>query len=149
MSTSDEYAFFGGQGFGLEHPVVWELNRVRGSRRATYLALDDGESVRLEINWKPVGRKHSIENLVERQLRLLEKAAKRRKLEIKLDRKSRIGRVRGFEYEAFTWTADVSACELVARCREGARVILLRGSGEAEHAPVEAARRMVRCLAGM
>lgn len=128
------------------HPSDWELTRVRGSRRASYLALDDGERIRLEMSWKPVGRKLPIEKLVEKQVKVLEGAAKRRKLDVRVQRRQGIARLRGFEYECFTWQADVGACELVARCRDCARVVLLRVVGDKDHPPVEESRQVFSSL---
>jgi len=146
VSNPTTYAFLGWQGFGVEHPADWELNRVRGSRRSTYLALDDGDRVRLEVNWRPIGSKVSMEKIVDKQMKTLTKAAGRRKLDLQLDRGGRIGRVKGFEYECFKWTADVGACELVARCKECGRVMLLRVLGSGKEPPTEDARHVFSSL---
>lgn len=130
----------------MEHPADWELNSVKGNRRSTYLVLDDGMRVRLEVNWRPVPRKAAFEQLVDKQVSVLEKTAKRRRLDIRVKRRRRLGRVRGFEYEAFTWTADVGACELVARCNNCGRVILVRVIGDAERLPTDEARQVFSSL---
>lgn len=146
MSDCQDYAFLGWHGWGFEHPAAWELNRVKGSRQASYLTLDDGERIRLEVNWKPVKRTVEMEALADRQAKMLAGAAKRRRLEIEIERQRRIGRVRGFEYEAFTWKADVAACELVARCKDCGRVMLLRVIGDAERPPMDEARHIFSTL---
>lgn len=147
MTDSKEYAFLGWQGFGLEHPADWELNRIKGSRRTTYLSLDDGTRVRLEVNWRPVQKTVSLETLVDKQAATLSKAAGRRRLKLKVNRKKRVGRVRAFNYETFTWTADVSACELVARCKRCSRVILIRVIGDKAKLPTDEAAQIFSSLA--
>jgi len=144
--SKDRRAFLGWQGFGLEHPVAWELSRLRGDRRKSYLALDDGSQLRLEVSWRPIARKAPIENVASRQIEVIKRAARRRRIEIELDRKQRIGRPRGFEYEAFTWNADVSACELLARCTDCRRVVRLRVSGQKGHPPRTEARKVFSSL---
>ena len=119
---------------------------MKGSGSTGYLALDDGEGVRLEVSWKPIRRKFGLERIADQQAKTLEATARRRKLDIKLKRRRRIGRVRGFEYEAFTWTADVGACELVARCKECSRVVLLRVIGDADEPPMTEARHIFSSL---
>jgi hypothetical protein len=147
MATKPEdYAFLGWQGWGLEHPKRWELNRVKGDRRAAYLSLDDGERVRLEINWKPVRRKLALEKLADRQAFDLERNAKRHRLDIRIERRRRVGRPRGFEFETFVWNADISACEMVARCKDCGRVILIRVIGERDKPPMREAERVFSSL---
>jgi len=146
MGKGPPYAFLGWQGFGLEHPADWELSRIRGSRRATYLALDDGESVRLEVNWRPVRKDAPLDKLVDKQAATLSKAAARRKVNLRVGRRQRIGRVRGFEFETFTWSADVGACELVARCKRCSRVVLLRVIGDRAKLPVDVSARIFSSL---
>jgi len=146
MGEPKRHAFLGWHGWGFEHPRTWELNRVRGSRAAGYLALDDGEGIRLEVNWKPIRRKVELEWIADRQAKMLESTARRRKLDIELKRRRRLGRVKGFEYEAFTWKADVSACELVARCKDCGRVILIRVIGRPGKPPTDEARHVFSSL---
>lgn len=131
---------------GLEHPSVWELNRVKGNRSSGYLALDDGERVRLEVSWRPVKRGVELETVADRQAKTLRAAAKRRKIDIELKRRQRIGRVKDFEYETFTWRADVAACELVARCADCSRVLLVRAIGDADAAPTKEAGHVFSSL---
>jgi len=171
VSGSTGYAFLGWQGWGLEHPADWELTRVRGSRRESYLALDDGERIRLEMSWKPVRRKLPLEKLVEKQVKAVELAARGRKLDVRIRRRQGIRRLAGFQYECFTWQTgvpkrgvpkpdevglgspesrlgapDVGSCELVARCRDCGRVILLRVVGDKDRPPMEEARRVFASL---
>jgi len=112
--SQQHYAFLGWQGFGLEHPAEWELNRVRGSRKSSYLAFDDGERVRMEINWKPVRRKVPVEQLVDKQVKVLEATAKRRRIDIELKRRQRVGRVRNSATTSDT--SRMGTCGSVKRC---------------------------------
>ena len=147
MGESREHAFLGWHGWGLEHPSAWELNRVKGNRSTGYLALDDGDQVRLEVSWRPVKSRITVEAIADRQVKMLETAARRRKIDLEMKRRRRIGRVKGFEYEAFTWRADVSACELVGRCKACSRVVLVRVVGDPDRPPTDEARRVFSSLA--
>ena len=151
MAQTKNTLFLGWHGFGLEHPGDWELNVVKGNRKSSYMCLDDGEAARLEISWKPVPRRMSLEKLAEAQRKALVRTAKRRKVEIELKDKTSFGRPKGFEYRTYAWTADVGACELLARCEDCGRVILIRVLGRDRSVPTEEARgvfRSLKCYSG-
>ena len=139
--------FFGWYAFAFEHPASWELARVQGSRRAGYVAFDDGERLRLEFDWKSIGRKETVADLAGRQIAALEKTAKRRGVDFTLDRPRSVGRLRGFEYEAWAWSADVAAVELLARCDGCSRTLLVRVIAAKGHSPDAEAREVFGTLA--
>jgi hypothetical protein len=147
LEASLKKAFLGWQGITLSHPAAWELNRVKGGKKASYLAFDDGERPRLEIDWKPVSSKTPVEALVDKQVKTLEKTAKRRRTEFHVERRAGLGRVHGFEYEAYNWWADVGACEIIARCEGCGRVVLVRVIGAKDKPPKEEARAIFPSLA--
>ena len=135
VNESNAPGFFGWYGLTLTHPASWELARVTGSRRAGYVAFDDGERVRLEVDWKPVGRKTTLAELAERQRSALAKAAKRRNVAFESRPMGKVPGLRGWEYEAWAWGADVSAREMLARCSGCDRTALVRVLGPKENPP--------------
>jgi hypothetical protein len=134
---SERTAFFGWYGLTLSHPVSWELARVTGSRRTGYVSFDDGERVRLELDWKPVDAKVTLESLCEKQRSALEKTAKRRHVAFESKPLGKVKGVEGWEYDAWAWSADVSAREMLARCRKCGRTVLARVLGPKDKPPEE------------
>ena len=160
--------FFGWYAFAFEHPADWELARVQGGRRAGYVAFDDGERLRIEFDWKSIGRKTAVAELAGRQIAALEKTAKRRGVAFALERPyvahppsgeaasahkrqshpgAGVPHLRGFEYEAWAWSADVAAVELLARCEGCGRTLLVRVLGAKGNPPDAEARELFGTLA--
>ncbi len=142
-----QQSFFGWYGLTLSHPVAWELARVTGSRRAGYVSFDDGERVRMELDWKPVNSKVTLEALCERQRSALERTAKRRNIAFESKPMGKIAGLRGWEYEAWSWAADVSAREMLARCQGCGRTALVRVLGPKEKPPADEAALIFGSLA--
>ena len=86
--SAESTTFLGWHGFGLQHPAEWELNVIRGTRKSSYLCLDDGKAARLEMSWKPVPRKMALDKIADSQRQALVKTAKRRKIEIDMKEKA-------------------------------------------------------------
>lgn len=143
-----EWTRFGWQGIEFDAPADWNLGRIEGDRTSGYLRLDDEEIVRLEAKWAVVKKgRYDLDRELERQVKELEKNARKAKIEIAIHRKVKLVRLDGRDWECFTWRGDYDACNLLTCCHSCGRVILLRALFRPHEPAREISRRIFESLA--
>ena len=132
MAKCADWRMMGWQGMTVWMPAAWEPARIQGDDRQGYVSFDDGTDIRLEISFRPTPRRLTAERAVAGQLETLGRSARKKRLEFHWERKIKLPRVKGGDYEIIWWKADFQAYELIRICTECNRMLLVRVQGRTE-----------------
>jgi len=124
-SVQGKWLLHGWQGITFETPADWELAAVQGDAKKGYLSLDDGRMMRLELKWEPSKSSLAIAKTVDHHIAQLQRKAGKRAPPLKVRRNLKLVRLRGKDYECFAIENEVKAYNLLSRCENCGRVLLL------------------------
>ncbi len=121
------WGYFGWQGLGFECPEDWELSTVSGDKRRGGFTLDDGEIIRVEVQWDHPVTPFSLDKVIEKHIQDLQKAAKRKKVPLQIRRKIKMrGKLfREKNGELFEWKADYRVFTLICYCKICGRLLFM------------------------
>jgi len=118
---------FGWQGIWFDVPRDWSLGGVDGDERKGYVRLEDEAISRVEVRWETVRGPWSAERAVDGVLQMLQRAARKQKFEFRSKRRVKLIEPNDErDFECFDWVGDYHAHNLLTRCKQCNRVILLR-----------------------
>jgi len=125
--SDPKWTHFGWQGIEFEIPADWTLGKLDGNRGAGYLRIDDETMARIEAKWETTkSREYDIAREMERQLRDIEKRARKAKIDLAVKRNVKMVRLQDRRWECAFWKGDPSAYSMLTQCEDCGRIVLLR-----------------------
>ncbi|GEM_PF-3994398 len=113
----------GWEGINLSVPEDWELSSVDGNREKGTFSLDDGYSIRVEVEWEYPKSTFSMENLIEKYMKELIKKGKNIKCNIVKIKTNFFADKSG---AILHWKNHEEGYSSVSYCKKCGRVLFLR-----------------------
>ena len=122
----------GWHGIYLEVPAEWNLAAVSGDMPQGNLRADGPEDIHVRVRWQRSKKTPDLEKVLDRYLRSLEKASKRRKIGFEVERDFRLPLRREDAKRKttyFSWKGDAKAIGQIWYCRACGRVTIAQVDG--------------------
>ncbi|NOZ63390.1 MAG: hypothetical protein GXO71_00305 [Caldiserica bacterium] len=113
----------GWEGINLSVPEDWELSSVDGNREKGTFSLDDGYSIRVEVEWEYPKSTFSMEKLIEKYRQEIIKKGKNIKCNIV---KIKTNFFKGKSGAILHWKNHEEGYSTVSYCKKCGRVVFLR-----------------------
>ncbi|NLW50065.1 MAG: hypothetical protein GXY85_04370 [Candidatus Brocadiaceae bacterium] len=137
---------FGWQAVALNVPPDWELAYTRGSRETGRVRLTDGESVRLELDWRTDRGVASPAAVAGLFLAKQARKARRNGTAFDVQRGLNLAHPPGMDVECYRCVGPRQVLAMVSRCRECRRLVHLQILGARDDSLRSLARRVFSSL---
>jgi len=147
--SRDPFTRLGWQGIVAQVPESWNLAVVSGDRASGYFRADAPERPRFEVKWWKPTQSVSLNQVLERYVRELQKKSKRSQPRIEAQVGVRLvsrRKMRKPEMLGFTWMGEQTAWGLIWRCDECDRVVMAQVLGASDENIKSLAERVISSM---